>query len=52
MNTTHGLRRLNRCFAAVRVAFTDIDYVVVADDAELAATAAPGGVSFGVGTCF
>ena len=40
MNTTHGLRRLHCCFAAVRAAFADIDHVVVADDAELAAATA------------
>ena len=30
-NTTHGLRRLHRCFSAVCAAFTDNAYVVVAD---------------------
>ena len=40
MNTTHGLRRLHRCFAAVHAAFAVVDHVVVADDAELAAAAA------------
>ena len=44
MNTTHDLRRLHRCLAAVRAAFADIDHVVVADDAELAAAAAATGV--------
>ena len=44
MNTTHGLRRLRRCFAAVRVTFADVDRVVVADDAEVATAAAAGGV--------
>ena len=39
MNTTHGLRRFHRCFAAVRVAFVDVDQVVVADDAKVAAVA-------------
>ena len=44
MNTTHGLRRLHRCFAAVRAAFADVDNFVVANDAELAAAAAAAGV--------
>ena len=44
MNTTHGLRRLQRYFAAARAAFADADHVVVADDAELVAAAAAGGV--------
>ena len=44
MNTAHGLRRLHRCFSAVRAAFADVDHVVVADDAELAAAAAAAGV--------
>ena len=44
MNNTHGLRRLHRCFAAVRAAFANVDHVVVAGDAELAAAAAAAGV--------
>ena len=44
MNTTHGLRRLSRCFAAVRVVFADNDRAIVADDAERAAAAAAAGV--------
>ena len=40
MNTTHGFRRLHRCFAAARVAFTDVDHVILADDAEVAAAVA------------
>ena len=44
MNTTHGLRHLHRCFDAVRAAFTDVDHVVIADNAELAAAAAAAGV--------
>ena len=44
MNTTHGLRRLHRCFAAVRATFADVDHVIVADDAELAAATAASGV--------
>ena len=40
MNTTHGLGRLHRCFIAIRADFADIDHVVVADNAELAAAAA------------
>ena len=44
MNTTHGLRRLHRCFSAVHAVFADVDHVIVADDAELAAAAAAGGV--------
>ena len=44
MNNIHGLRRLHRCFAAVRAAFADVDYVVVADDAELAAATAAASV--------
>ena len=43
MNTKDGFRRLHRCFAAVRVAFADVDHVVVADDVELAAVAAAAG---------
>ena len=52
MKTTHGLRRLHRYVAAVRVAFAVVDHVVVADDVELAAAAAAGGVSFGVALFF
>ena len=45
MITTHGLCCVHRCFAAVCVAFADVDHVVVTDDAELAAAAtAAGGV--------
>ena len=55
MNTAHGLRRLYRCFTAVRAACVDVDHVVVADEAELsaaAAAAAAAGVRFGVGIFF
>ena len=44
MNTTHGLRCLHRCFAAVRAAFSDVDHIVVADDAGLAVGGAAAGV--------
>ena len=44
MNTTHDLHRLQRCFAAIRAAFADVDHVLVADDAELAVAAAAAGV--------
>ena len=44
MNTTRGLRRLRRCFAAVHAAFADVDHVGVADNAELASAAAAAGV--------
>ena len=44
MNTTHSLLRLHRWFAAICAAFADVDHVVVADDAELAAATAAAGV--------
>ena len=44
MNTTHGLRRLHRCSAAVRAAFADVDHILVADDAKLAVAAAAAGI--------
>ena len=40
LNTTHGLRCLHRCFAAIRAAFADVYHVFVTDDAGLAAAAA------------
>ena len=40
MNTAYGLHRLHLYFATICAAFADVDYVDVADDAELAAAAA------------